>query len=141
MSRSDCGQPNPPSHTTGALRFTQADQPIDQADWPRGRLFGHLPWQPDPRYLGREMVTAQFDVTIHGTNYGLCQLVLKHDARRESDQNNFTTDLKWAQLPLAVRQQMDVHDWISVERHVDGSLHLAITAAQPTAGFYDDQTV
>jgi hypothetical protein len=141
MSRSDCGQPNPHSHTTGALRFTQAGQPIDQADWPRHRLFGHLPWQLDPRYPGREMVTAQFNVTIHGTSYGLYQLVLKHDARRESHQNNFTTDLKWAQLPLNVRQLMDVHDWISVERHADGSVHLTVTAAQPTGGFYDDLAV
>jgi hypothetical protein len=140
MTRSDCGQPNAKSHTTGALRFTKARQPINQAEWPRIRLFGHLPWQDDPRYEGRETVTAQFSVSIHGTDHGVYQLVLKHDARRESAQHNFTTDLKWALLPLGVRKLMKVDDWISVERRADDSLHLTVTAAQPPEGFYDDGT-
>ncbi|WP_158372642.1 phospholipase D family protein [Cellulosimicrobium cellulans] len=138
MTKSDCGRPNPNSHTTGALRFTKAQQPIDQAVWPRHRLFGHLPWQPDPRYSGREMVVSQFEVTIHGNAHGLYQLVLKHDGRRESSQNNFTTDLKWALLPPGVRQDMSVDDWISVELREDGSLHLTVTADAPLEGFFDD---
>lgn len=138
MTRSDSGHPRPGSQTTGALRFTQAQQPIDQASWPRQRLFGHLPWQPDARYPGREIVTAQFDMTIHGTHYGVHQLVLKHDARRGAGQANFTTDLKWAQLPRAIRQNMHFDDWVSVERYSDGALHITVTVQAPALGFYDD---
>lgn len=131
MTKSDCGQPNAQSNTTGALRFTKANHPIKQATWFRKILFSNVTWEPDPTRIGRERAEVRFDVTIDGAKAGTHVLRLKYDAERESGQANFTTDLKWGSLTPAIISTNHVGDWVAVERLGDGSFRLVIGVHEP----------
>ena len=130
MTRSDCGQPRPGSHTTGALRFTKAGHPIAQKTWFRDVLFSDVSWVPDPTRPGREQAQVRFDVTIDGVKAGTHVLHMKFDPTRDASQNNFTTDLKWGSLTPVIIGTDHVGHWVAVERLEDGSFRLII---EPTA--------
>lgn len=134
LTRSDAGRPREGSQTTAALRFTQARQPVNQTRWFRYQLFGDEQWQPDPRYAGREMTTARFEVTINGIPRGTHELQIKHDATREAGQGNFTTDLKWGSLGPVLRSDDFVGEWVTIEKLADGALRLIIADA-PAGAF------
>jgi hypothetical protein len=136
LTRSDCGQPRPGSNTTGALRFTQARHPIKQATWFRQVLFSDNSWTADPTHVGRERASIRFDVEIQGAKLGTHVLALKHDAEREADQSNFTTDLKWGSLTPAIIAQDLVGSYVVVERLQDGTHRMRIESAEPE-GFLD----
>jgi HKD family nuclease len=129
LPRSDAGRPRAGSQTTAALRFTKARHPIDQTRWFREDLFGNEQWEPDPTRAGREITTARFDVTIDGIPRGTHELQLKHGAERESNERNFTTDLKWGSLTPVLRSEDLVGKWVTIEKLSDGSLRLIIADA------------
>jgi HKD family nuclease len=134
LTRSDCGQPRPGSNTTGALRFTKAGQALDQTGWFREVLFGDAAWGPDGR-PGRERAAVTFDVKVDGVSRGTHDLVLKHDARRESSQNNFTTDLKWGSLNPVLREHDAVGEWVIIDKHEDGNYAITIQPDEPAQRF------
>ena len=134
LTRSDCGQPRPGSNTTGALRFTKAGQSIDQTTWFRNVLLGGAAWGPDGR-PGRERAAVAFDVTVDGIARGTHNLVLKHDARREAGQNNFTTDLKWGSLNAVLRQHDAVGEWVVVDHYDDETFAITIQPDEPHPRF------
>lgn len=131
LTRSDCGQPRDGSHTTGALRFTKAGHPMNQASWFRHVLFSDAQWTEDPTHEGRERVSVRFDVLIHGTKLGTHVLALKYDAQRESGQSNFTTDLKWGSLTPAIEAQDLVGFFVVVERLSDGTFRMKVESDEP----------
>lgn len=136
LTRSDCGQPRPGSHTTAALRFTKAGQGIDQRTWFRNQLFDDASWVPDPR-PGRERAGVTFDVVVDGVARGTHELLLKYDAARESDQNNFTTDLKWGSLGPVLREHDAVGEWVVIDKLADGSFRLDIEPEEPSPRLID----
>jgi HKD family nuclease len=126
LTRSDSAQPRQGSQTTGALRFTKAGQPINQATWFREWLFANEVWQPDPSHVGRELASARFEVSINGVPMGTHELQVKYDAERESGQHNFTTDLKWGPLSPILRSDDFTGQWVTVEKLSDDALRLTI---------------
>lgn len=130
LTRSDCGQPNTQSNTTGALRFTKAGHPIKQATWFREVLFSDVKWAPDPTRDGRERAEVRFDVVIDAVKVGTHVLRLKYDAEREAKQANFTTDLKWGSLTPAIIATNHVGDWVAVERLADGTFRLIVDSRE-----------
>lgn len=131
LTRSDCGQPTAGSHTTGALRFTQAGHPIDQATWFRSVLFASATWEADPTRFGRERAQIRFEVVVNGVKRGTHVLQLKYDAVRDAGQRNFTTDLKWGSATPVVIEDNLVGEYITIERLVDDSFRLRIDSANP----------
>lgn len=131
LTRSDCGQPREGSNTTGALRFTKAGHPIDQANWFRRVLFEGGDWVDDPSRPGRERCDIRFDVDIYGNKLGTHVLGLKFDAQREAGQNNFTTDLKWGSMAPAIRSQDLVGSYVTVEVLVDDTFRMRIESDEP----------
>jgi len=59
------------------------------------------------------------------------ELMLKHDARREAGQSNFTTDLKWRSLTPVLREQDLTGKYVVVERLAGGSFRLSIQPETP----------
>lgn len=134
LTRSDSGRPRAGSQTTAALRFTKANQPIDQGTWFREILFVDEPWHSDSSRIGRQIVEARFDVTIDGIPRGTHELQLKYDAVRDANQRNFTTDLKWGSLNPVLRSENLFGKWATVEKLSDGALRL-IVADEPAGEF------
>jgi len=56
---------------------------------------------------------------------------LKHDAARESGQDNFTTDLKWGSLAPVLREADLTGEWVTIERLSDESWRLTVETAAP----------
>jgi hypothetical protein len=136
LTRSDCGQPTAGSHTTGALRFTKAGHPIDQATWFRSVLFASASWDADPTRFGRERAQIRFEVIVDGVNRGTHVLQLKYDAVRDAGQRNFTTDLKWGSATPVIIANNLVGEYVTVEHLADDSFRLSIDSADP-APFVD----
>ena len=94
---------------TGGLRLTQAGWKvsgnfIDQTNYFRNTIFGHLNWHTWKTKPYSEKAEANFYIEILGKNYGIHQLTISHKPSGEAGQHNYTTILHWGDLTETIRQ-------------------------------------
>jgi hypothetical protein len=133
LSASDAQHPpTAGSNVTGVLRLVQAGHAINQTNYFRHDFFAPLPWAGTPKPRGLlEQTVVPFDVVIAGASLGTHNLRVDDAAYREAGQGNHTSVLHWDSLAAALAGADHTDDYVVLERLVDGSYRLEITASDP----------
>ena len=94
---------NVPSRTntnpTGSMLWKKgAGEEFDQRHYFRDEVFAKLDWKPDAKQPHQERAIAKFHLVIKGLNYGVFDLKLSHDTRKNTEtykQGNSMTRVHW----------------------------------------------
>ncbi|GHB48239.1 hypothetical protein GCM10010347_17570 [Streptomyces cirratus] len=131
MSASDAQRPpKAESKTTGNLRLSQAQHPIDQKTYFRKVFFADAQWEAKENARGvQEKAKVPFEVVIGAQSLGVHEIVIDHADYRIAGQGNVPTWLHWGE---ALTAHLKAHDhtghYVTIETFEDGSRRLTISA-------------
>jgi len=136
LPRTDALQVPAGTHHKGAVQLTQAgfeNRPgyrIRPTTYFR-QLFAEYQWELEPgKAADQEHTFVPMRVFIRGRDYGVRNFEISHNPTRESDQNNYTTNLRWGREFTAT----------VVQANLTGTIFSLYETGEPGAEFLIDIT-